>query len=1041
VGRAVGTTIASGGLAPIALRTLRLSGVRISRIRLSRRGVAFLLVLAAALLLANELRTSRLQSLAASRVAGAVRFAVLGGKNPVLPAAAVGPYDLRLGYDRVGEHARRLEAAGFQVTAQARQSARAEVLAALGLPAIYVEKSRAGLRIEDRQGVALAETLYPARAFADFEELPRTLVETLLFIENRELLTPGFPNRSPVIEWERFAHAALLQVLPHGGGRRPGASTLAIQLEKYRHSPDGLTASVPEKLRQIGAATLRAYHDGPNTQDARRRIVADYVNTVPLAARPGFGEVHGIPDGLHAWFGADFRETARELAEGPLAARALAYRRVLSLFLAQRRPSHYLLAGREDLHALADVYLPLLAEAGVIDAELRDAALGVRPRFLEGVHREPRAPFAERKATDGVRAELLAWLGAPSTYDLERMDLSVGTTLDAATQERVTALLHQLGDPAGVAATLRQPRLLESGDPARVVYGFLLYERVGNTNVLRVQADTLDQPFNVNDGMKLDLGSTAKLRTLIHYLELVAAVFDRHAGGSRAQLAATDVHPRDGLTRFVVDALLVRPDAGLAEIVDLALERRFSATPARFFTGGGTHPFGNYENGFNGSQITLRTALRHSVNLPFVRLMRDVADHLTFGPGGPGGQLLDDPADPGRTVLLARFAERESLTFLNGFYARHRNRTPLEREAALAARVKGPWKLAVLYRSLHPEGDVDALHRFLSRQLPGRRFHGDELRGWHERANPWRLSLADRGWLTGVHPLELWLVAHWSRHPQADQAEVRQASAPLRGEIYRWLFKTSRRSQDLRIRTELEREAFQRVHAAWQRTGYPFASLAPSLATALGSSADRPAALAELMGILQNDGLRLPSRRVDSVRLAEGTPFETQLRPLDAAPERVLRPEVAHAVRTALLDVVENGTARRAHGALRAADGTPLPVGGKTGTGDNRRKRFARDGRLLESEVASRSATLAFLVGDRHFGVLTAYVEGAEAGAYAFTSSLPAQVLRLLAPALEPLLAGSEPEGMQALRPPAREPASGALARRSAPAADRPGAS
>jgi membrane peptidoglycan carboxypeptidase len=1040
VDRAAGTTIASGGLAPLALRTLRLSRVGISRIRISRRAAGLLLALVAALLVAAELRTSWLQSLAASHFARAVRFAVLGGKNPAVPAPAVGPYDLRLGYDRVGAHARRLEAVGFQVTAQARQSARGEVLAALGLPAIYVEKSRAGLRIEDRKGVALSETLYPARAFGSFEELPPLLVETLLFIENRELLDPGFPYRSPVIEWERLVHAALLQALPRGGGRRPGASTLAIQLEKYRHSPDGLTASVPEKLRQIGAATLRAYHDGPDTRDARRRIVTDYVNTVPLAARPGFGEVHGIPDGLHAWFGADFRENAHALAEGTLEARALAYRRVLSLFLAQRRPSWYLLAGRQDLHALADSYLPLLAEAGVIDPELRDAALRVRPRFLEGVHREPRAPFVERKATDGVRAELLAWLDAPSAYDLDRMDLSVETTLDAGTQERVTALLQELGDPAGVAATLRQPRLLESGDPARVVYGFLLYERVGDANVLRVQADTLDQPFNVNDGMKLDLGSTAKLRTLIHYLEVVAAIWDRYAGSSRQELLAADVHPRDPLTRFVVDALIARPGASLAEIVDVALERRFSATPGRFFTGGGVHPFGNYENSFNGSQITLRTALRHSVNLPFVRLMREITDHLTFGPGGPGGNLLDDPADPGRTALLARFAERESLAFLNAFQARHRELSPLEREAALAARVKGPWKLAVLYRSLHPEGDVDALHRFLARHLPGVRFHGDELRGWHERANPWRLTLADRGWLTGIHPLELWLVAHWSHHPEADAAEVRQASAPLRAEIYQWLFKTGRRSQDLRIRTELERDAFREVHAAWQRTGYPFASLAPSLATALGSSADRPAALAELMGILQNDGLRLPSRRIDAIRLAANTPFETQLRPLDAEPERVLRPEVARAVRTALLDVVENGTARRAHGALHAADGTPLPVGGKTGTGDNRRKRFGPGGRLIEAEVASRSATLAFLVGDRHFGVLTAYVEGPEAGAYAFTSSLPAQVLRLLAPALEPLLASSEPEGMQALRPPpAREPAAGALAR-SAPEV-RPGAS
>ena len=39
-----------------------------------------------------------------------------------------------------------------------------------------------------------------------------------------------------------------------------------------------------------------------------------------------------------------------------------------------------------------------------------------------------------------------------------------------------------------------------------------LYERGAGVNYLRVQADNLDQPFDMNRGAKLDLGSTAKLR-------------------------------------------------------------------------------------------------------------------------------------------------------------------------------------------------------------------------------------------------------------------------------------------------------------------------------------------------------------------------------------------------------------------------------------------------------------------------------------------------------------------------------------------------
>jgi membrane peptidoglycan carboxypeptidase len=331
----------------------------------------------------------------------------------------------------------------------------------------------------------------------------------------------------------------------------------------------------------------------------------------------------------------------------------------------------------------------------------------------------------------------------------------------------------------------------------------------------------------------------------------------------------------------------------------------------------------------------------------------------------------------------------------------------------------------VAYRSLHPEADVTALHRFLAGVDPEARFRGDDLRRWHAQADPWRLSLADRAYLTGLHPLELWLVEYWNQNPDAGWSELRRASETVRSESYAWLRRTGRRAQDLRIRSELERDAFARIHTAWARTGYPFASLVPSLATSIGSSADRPAALAELMGLLQNDGLRFPSRRIDAIQLAADTPFETRMRAVDGAPERVLHREVAAAVRTALLDVVENGTARRARGALELADGTHVAIGGKTGTGDHRRKHFASDGRLISSEVASRSATLAFWLGDRHFGVLTAYVEGERAGEHHFTSSLPSQVLRWLAPALEPLVDAVPADGMQAFRPPAHAGASG----------------
>ncbi len=107
------------------------------------------------------------------------------------------------------------------------------------------------------------------------------------------------------------------------------------------------------------------------------------------------------------------------------------------------------------------------------------------------------------------------------------------------------------------------------------------------------------------------------------------------------------------------------------------------------------------------------------------------------------------------------------------------------------------------------------------------------------------------------------------------------------------------------------------------------------------------------------------------------------------------------ALRHVLAEVVERGTARRLAGAFSEPDGTPVIAGGKTGSGDNRFKTFNRRGGLTSSRAVNRTATFAFYVGDRYFGVITAFVPGEEAQGYTFTSALPVSILRLLAPAID----------------------------------------
>jgi len=178
----------------------------------------------------------------------------------------------------------------------------------------------------------------------------------------------------------------------------------------------------------------------------------------------------------------------------------------------------------------------------------------------------------------------------------------------------------------------------------------------------------------------------------------------------------------------------------------------------------------------------------------------------------------------------------------------------------------------------------------------------------------------------------------------------------------------------------------------------------PSYATALGASADRPAALADLMGILVNDGVRKPNTRIKSLHFAADTPYETLLRYQPHGAQRVLAPEVAQAAREAIRGVVEDGTARRVRQAFVRPDGSIVPVGGKTGTGDQRFDTYGTGGRLLQSRVVNRSATFVFNIDERFFGTLIAYVPGAQAADYDFTSALPVQLLKVLAPTLMPLI-------------------------------------
>ena len=1007
-----------GGTAFDVRRALQFRVWKIKVTRIGRLGVWGALGALCAAIAVAEMRTSWLQSRLLTALARRSTFELKPGPNHAIRFPSTGPYDYRLGHASLPAFEQRLRTQGFDITAQARSSELLQRLQELKLSPAYAEKSRAGLQILDRQNHPLFARSYPQRGYARFEDIPPLIVNSLLLVENRELLEAGSPTRNPAVEWDRLAKAMLDLGLRQVDRGHPvsGGSTLATQLEKIRHSPEGRTESVGEKGRQVASASLRAYRSGENTLTARKRILLDYVNSMPLASLPGYGEVTGLGDGLWAWYGADFEKVNRLLRlpengatdPGQFEAQVVAYRQALSLLLAVKKPSKYLLEDRAGLDARIDNYLTILMREGVIGPRLRDSAIAARPQARFRLDQAAPHNFAGQKSADAVRVELMRLLGLKGAYDLDRLDLSVKTTLDERAGANAADLLKHLADPGyAESAGITGEHLLGPSGLDSVIYSFTLYERTPGANLLRVQVDNFGQPLNMNEGTKLELGSTAKLRTLVTYMEVVEELHRQYSANLAASNGTAVPSPQDRLSQWAIGYFAHATDRSLLAMLEAAMNRTYSASPAEsFFTGGGLHSFSNFDPKDDSRVLTVREAFQRSVNLVFIRLMRDLVYYHWSRMPGADPRVLGDEDDPRRAAYLARFADLEGKEFLRKFYGRYAGQSPDE---ALQTLLNGPAvtprRLAVIYRSVKPRASLQEFGAFMAAEPSAQRLTVDAVARLFEEYGPDKFNLNDRGYLARVHPLELWLLDYLGRNPDSKLPEVLAASAQERQEVYRWLFKDGRKhGQDKRIRTLLEAEAFEGIHKRWQRLGYPFPELVPSYATAIGSSGDNPAALAELTGILLNNGIRQPDVRIQELHFAALTPFETIMDRKPGAGERVLSAVLAAKVREEMLGVVANGTGRRAFHSVVLKDGTFLPVGGKTGTGDNRLHIYGQGGGEIGSKAMSRTAAFVFFIGDRFFGTVVAFVPGAEAGTYRFTSALPVQVFTRLMTEVRPLV-------------------------------------
>src|SRR4030095_4250242 len=97
---------------------------------------------------------------------------------------------------------------------------------------------------------------------------------------------------------------------------------------------------------------------------------------------------------------------------------------------------------------------------------------------------------------------------------------------------------------------------------------------------------------------------------------------------------------------------------------------------------------------------------RASVNLVYIRVMRDIVYHYLYRPGAVASQL-EAGDSPQRRAYLERFADHEGQVFLRRFYAKYRGKSPQEALEVLTHNAdEYPARLATIYRSVDPKPDL-----------------------------------------------------------------------------------------------------------------------------------------------------------------------------------------------------------------------------------------------------------------------------------------------------------------------------------------------
>src|SRR5262249_18058622 len=143
--------------------------------------------------------------------------------------------------------------------------------------------------------------------------------------------------------------------------------------------------------------------------------------------------------------------------------------------------------------------------------------------------------------------------------------------------------------------------------------------------------------------------------------------------------------------------------------------------------------FTNFERWEGERIMTVRMAFEHSVNLVFIRMMRDIVRFEMFNANPAMGDLFEDRYAPGRREYLERFADQEGSAYMTAFWQRYRGKPEDQRVATMLGRIRPTTnhlmavRTSVALLSVRPGLDEESFTRIMRARLSAKQLADEDL--------------------------------------------------------------------------------------------------------------------------------------------------------------------------------------------------------------------------------------------------------------------------------------------------------------------------